>query len=163
MPTDRRSWFCPGGAYTMLAEHEAEPIARWLNTFGVTGIVLKYRLGPRYHHPAPLIDVSRAIRTVRAKAAEWKLDAKRVGVMGFSAEAGHLFGDRFSPYSIPIRAMRRIRSIRSAPGLTWRCWLILSSRWKAFRRMWDPHGNFCLGDSNPPARICWIRCASSGT
>src|SRR4051812_7227476 len=53
---------CPGGAYGMLAPHEAEPIARWLNTFGVTGIVLTYRLGPRYHHPAPLIDVSRAIR-----------------------------------------------------------------------------------------------------
>jgi acetyl esterase/lipase len=80
---------CPGGAYGMLAPHEAEPIARWLNTFGVTGIVLTYRLGPRYHHPAPLMDVSRAIRTVRAKASEWKLDPKRVGVIGFSA-GGHL-------------------------------------------------------------------------
>ena len=80
---------CPGGAYTMLAEHEAEPIARWLNTFGVTATVLTYRLGPRYHHPAPFIDVSRAIRTVRARAAEWKIDPKRVGVIGFSA-GGHL-------------------------------------------------------------------------
>src|SRR4051794_8337235 len=80
---------CPGGAYGMLAPHEAEPIARWLNTFGVTGIVLTYRLGPRYRHPAPLMDVSRAVRVVRAKSAEWKLDPKRVGVLGFSA-GGHL-------------------------------------------------------------------------
>src|SRR4051812_38222885 len=59
---------CPGGGYGGLAAHEAEPIARWLNTLGVTGVVLKYRLGPRYHHPAMLQDAQRAIRTVRAKA-----------------------------------------------------------------------------------------------
>ena len=43
---------CPGGGYGGLAAHEAEPIAKWLNTLGITGVVLKYRLGPRYHHPA---------------------------------------------------------------------------------------------------------------
>ena len=80
---------CPGGAYQHLAPHEGEPVAQWLNTFGVTGIVLTYRLAPRYRHPAPLIDVSRAIRTVRARAKEWQLDPQRVGVLGFSA-GGHL-------------------------------------------------------------------------
>lgn len=80
---------CPGGGYGHLAAHEGEPVARLLNTVGVTGIVLKYRLGPRYHHPAPLMDVSRAIRTVRAKAKEWELDTSRVGVLGLSA-GGHL-------------------------------------------------------------------------
>ncbi len=79
---------CPGGGYGALAEHEGQPMARWLNTFGVTGIVLQYRLGPRYHHPAPLIDVSRAIRTVRA-TKDWKIDPERIGVMGSSA-GGHL-------------------------------------------------------------------------
>jgi acetyl esterase/lipase len=80
---------CPGGGYGGLAAHEAEPIAKWLNTLGITGVVLKYRLGPRYHHPVPLQDAQRAIRTVRAKAGEWNIDPKRVGILGFSA-GGHL-------------------------------------------------------------------------
>ncbi len=80
---------CPGGGYGGLAPHEAEPIARWLNTLGVTGVVLKYRLGPRYRHPAMLHDAQRAIRTVRARAKEWKVDPNRVGILGFSA-GGHL-------------------------------------------------------------------------
>jgi acetyl esterase/lipase len=80
---------CPGGGYGGLAAHEAEPIAKWLNTLGITGVVLKYRLGPRYHHPVELQDAQRAIRTVRAKAAEWNIDPKRVGILGFSA-GGHL-------------------------------------------------------------------------
>lgn len=80
---------CPGGGYGGLAAHEAEPIARWLNTLGVSGVVLKYRLGPRYRHPAMLQDAARAIRTVRAKAADWNVDPRRVGILGFSA-GGHL-------------------------------------------------------------------------
>lgn len=80
---------CPGGGYGGLAAHEAEPVAKWLNTLGVTGVVLRYRLGPRYHHAVPLQDAQRAIRTVRARAAEWKVDPKRVGILGFSA-GGHL-------------------------------------------------------------------------
>ena len=56
---------CPGGGYTHLADHEGEPVARWLNSIGVTAFVLKYRLGPRYHHPAPMQDAARAIRIVR--------------------------------------------------------------------------------------------------
>jgi acetyl esterase/lipase len=80
---------CPGGGYGGLAGHEGKPVAEWLNTTGVTGFVLKYRLGPRYHHPVMMQDVNRAIRTVRAHASEWKLDANRIGVLGFSA-GGHL-------------------------------------------------------------------------
>lgn len=80
---------CPGGGYRMLAAHEGEPFALWLNTLGITAYVLHYRLGPKYYHPVMLQDVSRAIRTVRAGAAESKIDPKRIGVMGFSA-GGHL-------------------------------------------------------------------------
>ena len=80
---------CPGGGYGMLAGHEGEPIARWLNTLGVTGVVVKYRLGPAYHHPVMLGDAQRAIRTVRANAKQWNVDARRVGILGFSA-GGHL-------------------------------------------------------------------------
>jgi acetyl esterase/lipase len=90
---------CPGGGYAHLAEHEGRPVAEWLNSLGITAFVLKYRLGPRYHHPAPMQDVSRAIRTVRARATEWKLDPMRIGVLGFSA-GGHVAstaGTHFAP------------------------------------------------------------------
>jgi acetyl esterase/lipase len=80
---------CPGGGYHGLAPHEGKPIAEWLNGIGVTGLVLKYRLGPKYHHPVMMQDVNRAIRTVRANAANWQLDPHRMGVLGFSA-GGHL-------------------------------------------------------------------------
>ena len=80
---------CPGGGYGGLAGHEGAPVAKWLNTVGVTGFVLKYRLGPKYHHPVELGDVQRALRTVRSRAGEWKVDPKRIGVLGFSA-GGHL-------------------------------------------------------------------------
>ena len=80
---------CPGGGYGHLAEHEGRPVAEWLNSVGVTAFVLKYRLGPRYRHPSMSQDASRAIRLVRSRAAEWGLDAARVGILGFSA-GGHL-------------------------------------------------------------------------
>jgi acetyl esterase/lipase len=80
---------CPGGGYGGLAEHEGHPVALWLNSLGVTAGVLKYRLGPRYHHPAPLQDAARALRTLRARAEEWHLDPHRIGILGFSA-GGHL-------------------------------------------------------------------------
>jgi acetyl esterase/lipase len=81
---------CPGGGYGMLAmDHEGTQVAAWLNSIGVTGCILKYRLGRRYQHPAMLHDVARAIRTVRSRAGEWGVDGARVGVLGFSA-GGHL-------------------------------------------------------------------------
>ena len=80
---------CPGGGYGHLAEHEGGPVAEWLNSVGVTAFVLKYRLGPTYHHPSPLQDAARAIRTVRTRAKEWGLDPQRIGILGFSA-GGHL-------------------------------------------------------------------------
>ena len=81
---------CPGGGYGALAtDHEGHQVAKWLNSIGVTAAVVKYRLGPRYHHPAPLQDAQRAIRYVRAHATEWEVDPHRVGIMGFSA-GGHL-------------------------------------------------------------------------
>lgn len=81
---------CPGGGYGGLAvDHEGKQVAEWLNGHGVTAFMLKYRLAPRYHHPAPLQDAQRALRIVRARAKEWNLDAKRIGIWGFSA-GGHL-------------------------------------------------------------------------
>ncbi len=80
---------CPGGGYTRLADHEGRPVAEWLNSIGVTAFVLKYRHGPRYHHPTPLLDAARAIRLVRSRAKEFRVDPKRIGILGFSA-GGHL-------------------------------------------------------------------------
>lgn len=81
---------CPGGGYGHLARHEGEDYARWLNEQGIAGFVLRYRLGSAgYRHPAMLQDAARALRTVRARAAEWGVDPRRVGIMGSSA-GGHL-------------------------------------------------------------------------
>ena len=93
-PADRATGtaivICPGGGYGHLAVgHEGEDIGKWLNSIGVAGFVLRYRLAPRYQHPSPMLDVQRGLRTVRSRAAEWKLDPARIGVLGFSA-GGHL-------------------------------------------------------------------------
>jgi acetyl esterase/lipase len=81
---------CPGGAYAALAmNHEGRQVANWLNALGISAFVLKYRLGPRYHHPIELGDAQRAIHLVRAQAKEYGVSPDRVGIMGFSA-GGHL-------------------------------------------------------------------------
>jgi acetyl esterase/lipase len=80
----------PGGGYGNLASnHEGRQVANLLNAADVTAFVLKYRLGPRYHHPVELGDAQRAIRTVRARASEFGIAPDRIGMMGFSA-GGHL-------------------------------------------------------------------------
>jgi acetyl esterase/lipase len=94
----------PGGGYMHLATgHEGHDIALWLNSLGVSAFVVRYRLGPAYHHPAMLADAQRAIRTVRARATTWGVDPTHIGVIGFSA-GGHLastagthFGMRAAP------------------------------------------------------------------
>jgi acetyl esterase/lipase len=88
--TDSAIVVCPGGGYGGLAmDHEGRQVARWLNSLGITACVLKYRLGPRYHHPAMIQDAGRAIRTVRANADKWKIDPHKIAILGFSA-GGHL-------------------------------------------------------------------------
>lgn len=79
---------CPGGGYSyVVIDKEGSEIATWLNTLGITGIVLKYR-NPN-NRPGAMQDVQRALSVARAHAAEWKIDPKRLGVIGFSA-GGHL-------------------------------------------------------------------------
>jgi acetyl esterase/lipase len=82
---------CPGGGYMGLATgHEGKEIAEWFNKLGVSVFMLKYRLAKfGYKHPAPLLDVQRAIRYVRTNAEKWNVDPHRIGVMGFSA-GGHV-------------------------------------------------------------------------
>jgi acetyl esterase/lipase len=87
---------CPGGGYWNLAwDLEGEEVAAWLNTVGMTGIVLKYRVPRRPGQPealpapGPLLDAQRALSLVRSRAAEWGIDPNRIGMVGFSA-GGHL-------------------------------------------------------------------------
>jgi acetyl esterase/lipase len=80
----------PGGGYQNLAmDHEGRQVAAFLNSMGVSAFVLKYRLGPKYHHPIELGDAQRAIRIVRSRAQEFGVRPDRIGMMGFSA-GGHL-------------------------------------------------------------------------
>jgi len=80
---------CPGGGYKRLAiGHEGWDVAEWLNSLGIAAFVLKYRMYD-FGHPAPLQDAQRAVRIVRSRAAEWDIDADKIGIMGFSA-GGHL-------------------------------------------------------------------------
>jgi acetyl esterase/lipase len=80
----------PGGSYEYLAtNHEGRQVANWLNAMGLNAFVVKYRIGPRYHHPVELGDAQRAIRVVRARAKDFGVLPDKIGVMGFSA-GGHL-------------------------------------------------------------------------
>ena len=85
---------CPGGGYKILAyDWEGSDIAKWLNSIGVAGIVLKYRLPEPgsniVPYKSPLLDAHRAIRLTRYNAEKWNIDPAKIGIMGFSA-GGHL-------------------------------------------------------------------------
>lgn len=95
---------CPGGAHRFLAiDHEGYDVGRWLARIGVAGFVLKYRLahtdGFNYSVDTSVGDALRAIRLVRSRAAEWGINPRRVGIMGFSAggEVTALAAERSSP------------------------------------------------------------------
>jgi acetyl esterase/lipase len=92
-PTGTAVLICPGGGYSILAmDLEGEEVAAWLNSIGVTGVVLKYRVPARKDQPkhlAPLEDAQRAISLLRSRADQWKIDPHRIGILGFSA-GGHL-------------------------------------------------------------------------
>jgi len=94
---------CPGGAYMRLAiDHEGYDVAHWLNELGIAGVILKYRLPSDAimadKSVGPLQDVQEAIRIVRRRAAEWRLDPSKIGVMGFSA-GGHLASSASTHYA----------------------------------------------------------------
>ncbi|MDB4915430.1 MAG: alpha/beta hydrolase [Gemmatimonadetes bacterium] len=94
----------PGGGYQHLSmQKEGSDVANWLASKGVTAFVVRYRLGPIYHHPVELGDAQRAIRTVRSRASEWGVDPRKVGVIGFSA-GGHLASAAGTHYDAGIAA-----------------------------------------------------------
>ncbi len=118
---------CPGGGYGALAiDHEGQQIGEFLRSHGITAFVLKYRLGPKYRHPAPLTDVSRAIRHVRAHASDWNIAPHRIGVMGFSA-GGHLAATVSTHFDAgDAAATDPIERVSSRPDFAILCYPVIS-------------------------------------
>lgn len=101
---------CPGGGYGVLAfDHEGNAIAKWLNDNGIAGIILKYRLPSDQimidKSIGPLQDAQEAMRVIRRNAPEWKIDPKKVGVIGFSA-GGHLASTISTHYAEKVYAVK---------------------------------------------------------
>jgi acetyl esterase/lipase len=152
-PADRASGaaivVCPGGGYGHLAQHEGHDIAVWLNGIGVTAVVLKYRLGPKYQHPAMMQDALRAIRYTRLKASEWKIDPNRVGIIGFSA-GGHLASTAATQFNVgDPNASDPVEKLSSRPDLSILCYPVVT--------MTDPFAHKgsrrnLLGE-NPPGQL----------
>ncbi len=117
----------PGGGYGGLAGHEGKGYADWLVTNGVSCFVVKYRLGPGgYRHPSMLQDAARAVRLVRARAAEWKVDAKRVGIIGSSA-GGHLASTLITHFDAgQTDASDTVERQSSRPDLAILCYPVIS-------------------------------------
>ncbi len=89
-PMNINHYIAYGGYSGLAIRHEGYNIARWLNTLGVTGVVLKYRTrGGGYGHPAPIQDAQRALQTIRSRAPQLALKPDQIGILGFSA-GGHL-------------------------------------------------------------------------
>ena len=107
VPADPNGTFvvvCPGGGYGTLATgHEGKDVAAWLNSLGVTAGVLRYRVSPN-RHPAPLLDVQRAVRLVRSDAAKFGVNPAKIGVLGFSA-GGHLAASAATLHTPETRTM----------------------------------------------------------
>ncbi len=114
---------CPGGGYRMLAAHEGEPFARWLNAQGIAAFVLKYRLTTDgYLVPTSLLDAARAVRLVRKNATDWGLDPQRIGLMGSSA-GGHLTATLSTQFDAgKADATDPIEQVSSRPDLAVLCY-----------------------------------------
>jgi acetyl esterase/lipase len=118
---------CPGGGYGWLAPQEGVHYALWLNEQGISGFVLKYRLGSNgYRHPSMMLDVQRSIRYIRAKAKDWSLDPNRIGVMGSSA-GGHLASTALTHFDTgDPEATDPIDRVSSRPSLGILCYPVIT-------------------------------------
>jgi acetyl esterase/lipase len=127
MATGAALVICPGGGYGHLAEHEGSGYARFFNEHGITAFVLKYRLGSDgYRHPAMLQDATRALRLVRSRATEWKLDPNRIGIIGSSA-GGHLASTLITQFAGGNPAAADpIERVSSRPDLGLLCYPVIS-------------------------------------
>lgn len=139
----------PGGGYVNLSMNlEGRLPANYLNSLGIAAFVLKYRLGPTYRHPVELGDALRAIRIVRARAAEWHIAPDRIGIMGFSA-GGHLASTVSTHFDAGnAAAADAIERVSSRPDFA-----ILGYPVITFTEAWTHQGSkrALLGDPADPA------------
>ncbi len=119
---------CPGGGYIRhVTEREGYPIAQWLNEHGIAGIILEYRV-PELRHQVPLLDAQRAIRITRSKAAAWKIDPKRIGILGFSA-GGHVASTSATHFDAGnASAADPIEQQSSRPDFAWFVYPVVTMR-----------------------------------
>lgn len=146
---------CPGGGYNILAwDLEGTEIAEWLNSVGVTGIVLKYRVPRRPNAPKdeeqPVCshqDAQRAMRLVRSKAAEWKLDDKKIGILGFSA-GGHLAARTSTNYeTLSYPAIDEADKLSGRPDFT----ILIYPAYLVTKDMTALTPMIAVNDQTPPA------------
>ncbi len=118
---------CPGGGYGGLAMgHEGHDIAKWFNSLGVSAFICDYRhRGKGYSHPAPLQDAQRAIRTVRARAKEFNVDEKKIGIIGFSA-GGHLASTAATHFDDGLKDGDDIAKTGSRPDFAILCYAVIA-------------------------------------
>lgn len=141
----------PGGGYVMRAEdHEGDAIARWLNSIGISAFRLRYRVSP-YRYPSALLDVQRAIRTVRANAERFSVDPNRIGVLGFSA-GGHLASTAATLFEeeLGVPKDELDRTISARPNLAILCYPVITLK--------DPYTHegsrlHLLGENPDPKRV----------
>jgi acetyl esterase/lipase len=140
---------CPGGGYARLAPHEGRDYARWLSGQGVACFVLKYRLGQDgYRYPVPIQDAARAVRMVRARSKEWKVDPNRVGIMGSSA-GGHVSSTLMTHFDAGnTNATDLIERESSRPNIAVLCYPVVS-----MGKFAHPGSKHLLLGTNPPAAL----------
>jgi acetyl esterase/lipase len=144
---------CPGGGYHILAyDWEGKDFAKWLNSKGIAGIVLKYRLPTSKSqiepHKSPLLDAKRAMRLVRHHAKDWNIDENQIGIMGFSA-GGHLASTLGTHFDYGIRnATDSIEQISSRPDFMALVYPVIS-----FTDKFHPGSKKALLGENPPADL----------
>ena len=141
----------PGGGYRGLEmNYEGRQVANWFNAAGISAFILKYRLGPRYHHPIELGDAQRAIRFVRAHAADYELKPDRIGMLGFSA-GGHLTSTAETHFdSGNPAAADPIDRVSSRPDFAVLCYAVVSMTAPYSHR---GSAQALLGDSPDPALL----------
>ncbi|WDE95290.1 alpha/beta hydrolase [Lentisphaera profundi] len=122
----------PGGGYQRCAKHEGAPIAAWLNSLGISAFVLEYSVAPS-RYPQPLMDARRAMQFLRFHAEELRIDAQRLGVMGFSA-GGHLAASLSNLYSeVNQDCDDELEKVSARPDLSVLCYPVIS--WGEFAHL----------------------------
>lgn len=146
----------PGGGYHAVSEYEGTGNALYLNQFGITAFVLKYRIAPDYQHPCMLQDAQRAIRLVRYHAKEWGLDPSRVGVMGGSA-GGHM-ACMAAVHGEPAqdKVLDPIDRLSSRPDVAILCYAVITMMGNEFvpGQFADMESKDCLLGTEPSEGLC---------